>query len=87
MSELTTRGTAPPLSSIAGSSIEQRGYKKAHWKECRLNTMAESSRLVPVMSVFSLEMNGTSVGFTCSDEYSVSQQPKPLLQSSGVFGC
>ena len=33
VSELTTRGTAPPLPSIAGSSIEQRGYKKVHWKK------------------------------------------------------
>ena len=32
-SELTTRGAAPPLSPIAGSSIELRGYKKAHWEE------------------------------------------------------
>ena len=30
VSELTTRGTAPPLSPISGSSIEQRGYKKVH---------------------------------------------------------
>ena len=29
-SELTTRGTTPPLSPISGSSIEQRGYKKIH---------------------------------------------------------
>ena len=61
--EWTTRGTAPPLSSIAGSSIEQRVYKKVHWKERRLNTVAESSRWVPVMSVLILEMKGTSVGF------------------------
>ena len=61
--EWTTRGTAPPLASIAGSSIEQRVYKKVHWKERRLNTVAESSRWVPVMSVLILEMKGTSVGF------------------------
>ena len=84
VSEWTTRGTAPPLSSIAGSSIEQRGYKKVHWKESRLNTLVESSRLVSVMCVSSLEMKETSVGFTCSDECSTSQQPKLLLQSSGV---
>ena len=30
VSELTTRGTRPPLSPISGSSIEQRGYKKVH---------------------------------------------------------
>ena len=79
-----SRGTAPPLSSIAGSSIEQRGYKKEHWKERILNTLAESSRLVPVMSVLSLGRNGTSVAFTCSVDYDSSRQPKPLLQTSGV---
>ena len=63
VSELTARGTAPPLSSTAESSIEQRGYKKVHWKERRLDTLAESSRLVPVMSVFRLDRNGTSVAF------------------------
>ena len=78
VSDLTTRGTAPPL-----SSIEQREYKKVHWKERRLNTLVESSRLVPVMSVLSLEMNGTSVTFTCSDDYDP-RQPKQLLQSSRV---
>ena len=36
------------------------------------------------MSVCSREMNGTSIGFTGSDEFSTSQQPKPLLQSSRV---
>ena len=29
-SELTTRGTSPPLFSIHGSAIEQRGYKNVH---------------------------------------------------------
>ena len=43
--ELTTRSTTPPLSPITGSSIEQRGCKKVHWKERRLNTLAHSSRL------------------------------------------
>ena len=62
VSELTTRGTAPPLSSITGSSIEQRGCKKVHWKERGLNTLVESSRLVLVMSVLNLEMKVTSVG-------------------------
>ena len=51
MSELTTRDTAPPLSSIVGSSTEQRGHKKVHWKQRKLKTSAESSRLVPVMTV------------------------------------
>ena len=33
VSELTMRSTTPPLSPSAGSSIEQHGYKKVHWKE------------------------------------------------------
>ena len=37
VSELTTRGTTPPLSPITGSSIEQRGYKKVQWTERRFN--------------------------------------------------
>ena len=36
VSELTTRGKALPLSSIAGSSIAPRGYRKVQWKERRL---------------------------------------------------
>ena len=84
VSELSTRGKLPPLSPISGPSIEQCGYKKIHWTERELNTLVESSRLVPVMSVLSLEMNGTSVTFTCSGDYDPSRQPKPLLQSSGV---
>ena len=32
-SEVAARGTAPPLFLIDGSSIEQRGYKKVHWKK------------------------------------------------------
>ena len=60
------------------------GTRKYARKNVDSNTFAESSRLVPVMSVLSLEMKVTSVGFTCSDEHSASQQPKPLLQSSGV---
>ena len=84
VSELTTRGTTPPLSPISGASIEQRGYKKVDWKERVFNTLVEASRLVPVMSVLSLKMNGTSVAFTCSGDYDPSGQPKPLLQSSGV---
>ena len=86
MSVLTTRGTTPPLSPIAGSSIEQRGYKKVHWKERGHNTLVESSRLVLVMCVLSLEMeiNGTHVTFTRSDNYDPSRHPRPLLQSSRV---
>ena len=66
VSELNTRGTTPPLSPISGSSVEQCWYKKVHWTERGFNTLVESSRLVPVMSVLSLKMNGTSVAFTCS---------------------
>ena len=33
VSELTTRITAPLQFSIVGSSIEQCGYKKVHWKK------------------------------------------------------
>ena len=53
-------------------------------KERKLNKKVESSRLVLVMSVLSLEQNGTSVAFTCSDDNDPSPQPRPLLQSSGV---
>ena len=85
MSELTTSGTAPPLHPFAGSSIEQRGYKKLHWKERDSvdemkemeSTLVESSRLVLDASVVSLEMNGTSVTFTCSGDYDPSRQPRP----------
>ena len=65
--------------------MEQRAYEKVHWKERGLNTLVESSRLVPVRSVSSLEQHGTSVAFTCSDDYDPSRHPRPLLQSSGVF--
>ena len=68
VSGLNTRGTAPPLSPISGSSIEQRGNKKVHCTERGLNTLVESSRLVPVLSVLSLKMNGTLVAFTCSGD-------------------
>ena len=84
VSELTTRGTTPPLSPNSGSSIEQRGYKKVHWTERGFKKLIESSRLFLVISVLSLKMNGTSVAFTCSGDYDPSGQPKPLLQSSGV---
>ena len=76
--------STPPLSPISGSSVEQRGYKKVHWKERGFNTLVESSRLVLVMSVLSLERNATSVAFTCSGDYDSSRQPTPLLQSSRV---
>ena len=42
VSELTTRGATPPLFPISGSSIEKLGYKKEHWTERRLSTLAES---------------------------------------------
>ena len=89
---MTARGTAPTLFSIDGSSIEQRGYKKVHWKICdsvgemkRIgSTMVESSVLFPVASVLSLEVNGTSVTFSCSGDYFLIRLQKPLPQSSGV---
>ena len=46
--------------------------------------MVESSGSVHVMSVLSLERNGTSVAFTCSGDHDPSRQPKSLLQSAGV---
>ena len=84
VSELTTRGTTLPLSPTYGSSIEQRGHKKVHWKERVFNTLVKSSRLVLVMSVLSLERNGTSVALTHSGDYDSSRQPRPFLQSSRV---
>ena len=84
VSESTTRGATPPLSPISGSSIEQRGYMKVHWTERGLNTLVESSRLVPVVSVLSLERHGTWVAFTCSGDYDPGRQTKLLLQSSEV---
>ena len=63
VSELTTRGTTPPLSPTSGSSIEQRGYKKVHWTERGFKTLIESSRLFLVRCVLSLKMNETSVAF------------------------
>ena len=80
-SELTTRGTTtPPLSPNSEYSVEQ----KVHWRERGFNTLVKSSRLVPVMSVLSLERNGTSVAFTCSGDYDSIPQPRRLLQSSRV---
>ena len=83
VSEWTTRDTTSPLSPFSGSSIKQRECKKVHWTERGLSTLVESSRLVPVMSVLSLELNGTVVPFTCSGDYDLSGQP-PFLQSSRV---
>ena len=87
---MTARGTAPTLFSINGSSIEQRGYNKVHWTngdsvgemERIGSTMVESCVLFPVASV--LEVNGTSVTFSCSGDYFLIRQPMPLPQSSGV---
>ena len=66
VSELTTRGTTPPLSPISGSSIEQRGYKKVHWTESGFNTLIESSRLFLVMSVFGF---GTKWDIGCVHQF------------------
>ena len=91
-SELTTRGTTPPLFAIDGSSVEQRGHKKVHWKKRDSvgemkeigSTLVDSSVWIPVASVLSFEMNETSVTFTCSGDYYLSRQPRPPPQSSGV---
>ena len=69
--DVSAKGTAPPLLSIDGSPIEQRGYKKVHWEKRNSagetnrigSTMVESSVLLPVASASSLEENGTSVVF------------------------
>ena len=61
--DVTAKGTAPPLFSIDGSQIEQRGYKKVHWEKRdsagemkRIgSTMVETSVLFLVASVSSLE--------------------------------
>ncbi len=83
--DVSAEGTAPPLFSIDGSPIEQRGYKKVHWEKRdsagetkRLgSTMVESSVLLPVASVSSLDENGTSVVFSCSGDCNLSRQPMP----------
>ena len=83
--DVTTKGTAPSLYSIGGSSIEQRGCKRVHWEKRdsagemkRIGpTMVESSVLFPVASVSSLEENGTSVVFSCSGDYYLNHQPMP----------
>ena len=75
--DVTAKGTSPPLSSIDWSSIEQRGYKRVHWEKRDLagemkrigSAMVESSVLLPVASVSSLEENGTSVVFSCPGDY------------------
>ena len=75
--DVTAKGTSPPLYSIDWSSIEQSGYKRVHWEKRdpagemkRIgSTMVESSVLLPVASVSSLEENGTSVVFSCPGDY------------------
>ena len=92
-SDVTANGTAPPLNSIDESPIEQRGYKSVHWEKRDsagdmkriVSTMVESSVLLPVASVSSLEENGTSVVFSCSGDYYLIHQPMPPPSpSSGV---
>ena len=92
-SHVTAKGTAPPLFSIDGSSIEQRGYKNVLWEKRDSgaemkkidSAMVESSVLFPVASVSSLEENGASVVFSCSgDYYSIRQPTPPPSQSLGV---
>ena len=58
--DVTAKGTAPPLYSVDGSSIEQRGYKRVHWEKrdsagemSRMgSTMVDSSVLFPVLQVW-----------------------------------
>ena len=45
--DVTGKGTAPPLFSIDGSSIEQRGYKKVHWE--KRDSAGEMKRIGSVM--------------------------------------
>ena len=91
--DVSAKGTAPPLFSIDGSPIEQRGYKKVHWEKRdsagdtkRIgSTMVESSMVFPVVSVSSLEENRTSVVFSCSgDHYLIRRSMPPPLHSQGV---
>ena len=49
-----------------------------------VSTMSESSVLFPFVSGSSLEMNGTSVKFTCLGDCDLSRQPRSLLQSPRV---
>ena len=37
------------------------------------------------MSVLSLQRNGTSVAFNCSDDYDPSRQPRLMLQGSATY--
>ena len=75
--DVSAKGIAPPLFSIDGSPIDQRGHKIVHWEKRDLagdmkrigSTMVESSVLFPVASVSSLEENGTSVVFSCSGDF------------------
>ena len=89
--DVSAKGTAPPLFSIDGPPIEQRGYKKVHWQKRdsagemkSVSTMVESSVFL-VASVSRLEENGTSVVFSCSSDYYLIRQPmSPPWQSQGV---
>ena len=90
-SQLTARGTAPPRMSMDGSSIEQRGYEKVHWRSRdsvgetkRIgSTLVESNVSCPVASKFSSEVNGTSVVFTCSGDHNLNRWPMQLPRDSG----
>ena len=72
--------------------LNNAGTRKVHWTNCdsvgemkRIgSTMVESSVLFPVASVLSLEVNGTSVTFSCSGDYFLIRLQMPLPQSSGV---
>ena len=69
---------------LLGLQLNSVGARKYTGEKRGLNTLVESSQLVLVRSVSSLEQNGISVVFTCSDDYDPSRQPRPLLQSSRV---
>ena len=50
---VTAKGTAPPLFSIDGSSIEQRGYKRVHWE--KRDSAGKMKRIGSTMAVSSSE--------------------------------
>ena len=72
--EATARGMAPPLFSIDGAPIEQRGYKSVQQDQRdsagetnRIRaTVVEAGVLFPAASAASPEENGTPVAFSCS---------------------
>ena len=45
--DVSAKGIAPPLFSIGGSPIEQRGYKKVHWE--KRDSVGETKRIGSTM--------------------------------------